>query len=87
MGLAIDFIIGTLRFIGIMFISLMFVIGLVTVIDNVSDSYDNNPPTTIYSHCMADCDKLNKEYLHTRYMGSPDEECYCIDNNESVRIW
>ena len=86
MGLIIDVILYILKLICIVFFGVIFTIGLVTVADSVYDD-STGVHYTYYNSCMADCDKLNKEYLHTRYMGSPDEECYCMDNNESVRIW
>ena len=88
MGLTIDFIMEILRFIGVVFVGTMFFVGLGVTLDYLSDSYDASPElqTVYYDICMSSCVELNKEHLYTRYLDSGDE-CYCMENNESIRIW
>ena len=83
MGYTIDFTKGVV----ILLCAMIFIVGLATTIVYISDSYDDS--TEVYyitDPCELSCMDLHKEHLHTRYMDSGDE-CYCMENNESIRIW
>ncbi|MCK5021565.1 MAG: hypothetical protein KAS32_31445 [Candidatus Peribacteraceae bacterium] len=50
--------------------------------------FDTDVPEAVYyDYCSMGCGDLDMEHLHTRYMDSGDDECYCKRDNESIRIW